>query len=58
MVSSVIEFKSLDAFREYMKREVLVPKLISASGRMSIVGAYNKRGELLAKVAAYSPKGA
>ena len=58
MESKVLEFKSLSAFSEYVRREGLKLEVLAKHGRMSVVGAFNLKHELIAKVAGYSPKGA
>jgi hypothetical protein len=59
MDNAVKVFKEVSAFSEYLRSNPgLKLKVIAEAGRMSVVGAFNIRDELLAKVAGYRPKGA
>lgn len=56
-MNDVRVFKSLSSFSEYVLSNNLKLKVLASAGRMRVVGAFNARDELLAKVDGYLPKG-
>lgn len=54
--SEVRDFRSLQAFSDFVRERGLKMEIIQSQGRYTLVGAYDTLNRLIARVGGYTPR--